>query len=156
MLVIFLSGTVIGVGGTMQWFKHRKSPPGPRSKPPDANEMVAQWVQDYGLAPEQCEPIKLVLIQADQTRREIFRKSREDMDAALKDMVAGIKAVMTPEQFERWDKEFQERMQRFRHSRGRGGRRRGDRYGGAPRGEFDPNRKRPEGSRPPKPKSSGD
>jgi hypothetical protein len=148
-LVIFLSGTVIGVGGTMQWFKHRKTLRGPRVRPPDANEMVAQWTQEYGLTSEQGEPIKLALVQADQARRAAFREAREKMDAALKDMVAGIKAAMTPEQFEKWDEEFQKRMRRFRGPGGRGGHRRGGRRGF--RDPNDPNRPRPQEMVPPPP-----
>lgn len=154
-LVIFLSGTVIGTGGTMQWLKSRGGrigPPPSRGRGPDPNELVARWTEEYGLSAQQGEEIKQVLKRVDQMRREAFQESHDKMETAFKEMIEGIKGIMTSDQFKRWNEEFENRMQKYRGSKD-GWRRDGRRGGaGGPRGERgdrDPNHLRQHGSRPP-------
>lgn len=148
-LVIFLSGTVIGTGGTMQWLKSRGGRIGPprRGRGPDPNTLVAHWTKDYGLSLEQGEEIRLVLKRADALRRESFQEMQDKMEAAFKEMIEGLKEVMTPDQFAGWHEEFQKRQQKYQGSRE--GRRRDGRGGGpgGPRDEGDPNRDGPRGER---------
>ncbi len=147
-LVIFLSGTVIGTSGTMQWLKSRggRIGPPPRGRGPDPNELVARWTEDYGLSSEQGDQIKEVLKRVDQMRREAFQDSHTKMEAAFTEMIEGIKGIMTPDQFKQWHAEFQKRMQKYRGPRE--GWRRDGRRGGS-RGERDPNRSGPRGERDP-------
>lgn len=141
-LVIFLSGIVIGTGGTMEWLRKRGPFRPPRSPGPDPNQLVTWWAERFDLSAEQGEQIKAVLVQVDQKRRDAYRELQTQMEAGFNEMIEGIKAAMTPEQFERWHEEFQKRMRE--HRRPKEGWRRGGQ-----RGERDPNRSGPRGERDP-------
>ncbi|MFC1764455.1 hypothetical protein ACFL6U_20600 [Planctomycetota bacterium] len=143
-LVIFLSGAIVGTGGTMNWFKSHGWRP-PRVGPvgiPETDNLVQEWATKYGLTDEQGVQVRQVLDDTMQTRRTIFDALRNEMDAVEELMVEKIKTIMTEDQYTQWLAEYEKRKKRHGGSREGGGRRGrgGGGGGGRGRGPRDPNR----------------
>lgn len=133
--IILICGMAIGVGATVLWRRGEWRRPGPRVGAFPAH-MVEHLRERYGLTEEQT-----------RKARELFERSLKALHGVRRRMLPLIKAeheklrkemrtILTPEQYERWSKDFGERQRRwFRSGSGPGrGRFRGRRRPGPPRG----------------------
>jgi len=119
-VVILLSGVAIGLGVGMLWLP--KSP-SDAHRPPAmvATDIARDMAKEFGLGEEQTARIREIhakrLEAMDKIRRETVEKVLAEHDTLREQ----LKAELTPEQFERWDKRFVEAQKRGRfHRRGRG------------------------------------
>lgn len=121
--VILASGIGIGIGGTILSLKDRITrfpPPGDRMRPPDANELINRWRADLGLTDEQAQQIKGMFEKRLAAAREQWVKMAEAQRQELDELVASMKSILTPEQFAKWQDEFNRHMGHWR-PRGPGG-----------------------------------
>ena len=156
--VILASGIGIGTGGTILALKDRivwQDPPPPPNRgergprPPD---IVEELRTKYNLTDEQSQKVKALFdarFEAGRARREQIRKIEED---EREQFVADMKSILTPEQFEPWHAEYQERIAAMQNRPFWGPR--GD-HRGPPRGDRGPGPRRDpaghRGDRPPRP-----
>lgn len=125
---IFALGLVCGVIAERRFLR----PPGPRGRPYDHNRMIERMGHDLALSDEQKKAVRTAF---QEHRREIDTMRRqigEDMRSQEQKLREKLKAILTPEQFEKFEEK--NRRQGFR---GRGGGRRGppgDRPPGSRRG----------------------
>jgi len=123
--VILACGIIIGSGAVLLHFKDDIVPD--RFPPP--GDIVRDIQARYGLTQEQAEKAKTAIATSSDRMHTIFVGVREKMDAEFKELSSAMKDILTPEQFERWERDFKSR-------RGRG------------RGRFGPGRPGPGGGRP--------
>jgi Spy/CpxP family protein refolding chaperone len=157
--VILVSGIGIGTGGTILALKDRivwQDPPTPPDRGgergPRPPNVVEEWKTKYSLSDEQAQKVKALFdarFEAGRLRWEQLRKIEADEREQL---VADMKGILTPEQFESWHADYVQRiaaMQNRPFWGPRGDHRgppRGDRGAGPRRG---PDGRR--GDRPPRP-----
>jgi len=163
-VVILVSGVGIGAGSTILLLQDRivwQPPPRPTDRrgergprPPD---FVTELRTKYSLSDEQVQKVRDLFaarFEAGRARWEQLRKIEADEREQL---VTNMKGILTPEQFEPWHAEYQQRMAEMqnrpfwgprgdhrgppRGDRGPGGRRGpdGHRGGGPPRQSTGPN-----------------
>jgi len=143
--VILACGIIIGSGAALLHFKDDIVPD--RFPPPA--DIVRDIQARYGLTEEQAEKAKTAIAASSDRMHAIFEGVREKMDAEFKELSSAMKDILTPEQFERWERDFKSRRGRgpgrFGSGRpgpgGRYGPGRPDRRGFGPRdrGRPDPN-----------------
>mgnify|MGYP006285550989 FL=1 len=127
-LVILVSGMGIGVGGTILALRDRivwKFPPPPGGgRRWDPNDIARRWQEDYGLTDEQVQQVRDTFSRQFRAMREVFEDLQVREKEQREQFVASMESILTPEQFEKWDKEFRERTERWRRMRpfGRPGR----------------------------------
>jgi hypothetical protein len=138
--VILISGMGIGTGGTILALKDRimwrfmpLPPPGP-----DVNEIVLRWRTDYTLTNEQADQAKAAFITSQSNTRRLFAESWQKQMTEQAKFVKVMGTILTPEQFQKFKSDLDERAKHFRHQRP--GWRPGWRPDGPPR-ERDGNRK---------------
>jgi len=136
--VILVSGIAIGSGGTILALKDRiipttRSQTGAVRVPArDPNEIkkradwiADQWEKDYGLSEEQTRRARELLSKEFTTTEKLREDTRKVEQAQREKFVLAVKAILTAEQFTRWEADFRrmvEHMQRFDPRRGgRGG-----------------------------------
>jgi hypothetical protein len=156
--LILLSGVAIGTGGTVLVLKDRiiwRLPPRPPGRP-DPNTIVDGWKAKYGLNEEQAQRVKEIFTRRFEAHRAQFAEMVEKAQAEREGFAAAIKEVLTPEQYEAWERDFKERGERYRRMwPGRRGRRprgpgRGESPNQPPRfGHRRPGSQGPEGGEPP-------
>lgn len=115
--LILLSGVAIGTGGTVLVLKDRiiwrlpTRPPGGR---PDPNRIVDDWTVKYGLSDEQAQRVKEIFTKRFEAHRAQFAEMVKRAQAEREGFAAAIKEVLTPEQYEAWERDFRERGERYR------------------------------------------
>jgi hypothetical protein len=124
-IIILASGFVLGASTTFFVLQDKVvTRPGPKPRPDRGKE----FAEKYHLSPEQQEKVDALF----ESQHKLFKDMYEDSAAIMKtnreEMVAEMKTILTPEQFQRWEKEFLDRFKR--RGRGDGGRR----WGGPGRG----------------------
>jgi MFS superfamily sulfate permease-like transporter len=112
-LIILASGIVIGAGAAILLVKHRVIwiSHKPESAAAEAKEMAAK----YGLNPQQTSQVEAIFSRAlerRQLRREENNKKRDE-DAQI--LTAEMQETLTPRQFERWNKHFQEVKENYKN-----------------------------------------
>lgn len=110
--VILISGIVIGAGGTILLAKHRLISIGHRHK--DAAEISKEMRKRYGLTEEQTTQVETLLtnvFEKIRLQREERDKQREQTTQLL---IADMNTILTPQQFQQWNKDFQELRERTR------------------------------------------
>jgi hypothetical protein len=172
--VILISGMGIGTGGTILalrdriiWHPRRFGPP-----PPPIG-IVEQWKIDYGLTDDQVRRAKEAFTASWENTRKLFVESWQKQQAEQSNFAKSMKAIFTPEQYQKWEQDFKERAEHFRRWRprpgggpgGPGGPPGGHKEGHRDRGPFrddksfrpPPGREPPPGERgvPPEPNLSG-
>jgi len=121
--VILLSGIGIGVGGTILALRDRiiwKFPPPPPDggdRRMDPNGIARRWQEEYGLNDEQVEQVKEIFTRQFTAMREVFNKLQVEERAQREQFATAMKEILKPEQFEKWEKEFRERGERWRRMR---------------------------------------
>lgn len=110
--IILTSGIVIGAGATILLVKHRVIWISHRTE--DAAEEAREMRDEYGLSQQQTNQVEAIYNRAferKQLRQEENSKKR-DQEAQI--FAAEIKEVLTPEQFERWNKDFQTMREKYK------------------------------------------
>ncbi|MDD5133944.1 MAG: hypothetical protein PHP01_00860 [Phycisphaerae bacterium] len=112
-LIILASGIAIGAGASILlvkhrviWISHR-----PESAAVEAKEMAAR----YGLNPLQTTQVEAIFTRAlerRQLRREETGKKRDE-DAQI--LTAEMQETLTPQQFEKWNRHFQEMRENYKN-----------------------------------------
>jgi hypothetical protein len=157
--IILVSGIAIGSGGTILALKDRIVPVF-RTTPPEGDGVepneVSQWTRgaaerfqnDYELTDPQTQQVQEVLAQGFATTQELWKEFHKAEQAQHEKFAQAMKSILTPEQFTKWQSDFEQmtkhmqRMRPFGPRRGRGGPPgdRGDwRPPGPPPGDRDPN-----------------
>jgi len=104
-LIILASGTAIGAGTTIMLVKHHVMW---ISKPhKDANEITEMISKKYGLNPQQTQQVQQIIDKAFQQRKQSDEEEDKRREAGIQTIIAEMNDVLTPEQFERWNKDFQ-------------------------------------------------
>jgi hypothetical protein len=144
--VILISGMGIGTGGTILVLRDRimwrfLPPPPP---PFDVNDVVQRWKADYSLTDEQASQAREAFITSQSNTRKLFAESWQKQMAEQAKFVKVMGTIFTPEQFQKFKSDLDERAKHFGHQRPgwRPGWRQGGPGGpGGPPGERDGNRK---------------
>ncbi len=121
--VILASGIGIGVGGTILSLKDRiiRFPPIGGERPPGPpNELIDRWRADLSLTDEQVQQIKDMFSQRLAAARKQWETMMELQRKEREEFVASMKSILTPEQFTKWQDEFNRHMGHWR-PRGPGG-----------------------------------
>jgi len=108
--VILACGIIIGSGAALLHFKDDIVPD--RFPPP--GDIVRDIQARYGLTEEQAEEAETAIAASSDRMHTIFVGVREKMDAEFKELSSGMKDILTPEQFERWERDFKSRRGRGR------------------------------------------
>jgi hypothetical protein len=117
-LIILICGIIIGTGATVLHFKGRVvMPPGPR---PPTREVVEDMATRYNLTPEQVKKVEAVFEKRRETLQSTFEEFRRKSEAEFKTLSTDIKNILTPEQYARWEQDFQRRRRPGPWERGPG------------------------------------
>jgi len=104
---ILICGAIIGSGTTVLYLKDKVEPtPPPR---PPTREVIKEMEAKYGLTPEQAENAEKAFGKSRETLRSLFEELRMKSEAEFQTLNAEIKKILTPEQFERWEQDFNRR-----------------------------------------------
>jgi hypothetical protein len=105
IFIIFASGLAIGAGGTIMLIKQRVIWV---SRPHrDANDITKQITEKYGLNPQQTTQVQVIITNAFLKRKSYDDAQDKQRDADIQAVIADMKTVLTPQQFEQWNKDFQ-------------------------------------------------
>jgi Spy/CpxP family protein refolding chaperone len=126
LLVLFVSGVLIGSVGTRMYVRHKLSGIFSRERPPIQNMFVRRLTREIDLTREQRQEIEQVASRAAEKFHELRSEHRSQAEALFDQSASEIKKHLSPEQQEQFD-ELRKRM-RARHKRGR----RGPPHGGHP------------------------
>jgi hypothetical protein len=72
--------------------------------------------REYEFTDEQVEQTKVAFDHSVVAMRELWTKFREQEQAQREDLMADMKNILSPEQFEKWERDFKERTRRMRPS----------------------------------------
>lgn len=122
-VLIFLSGIIIGSGGTVLWVKDRIAwihPPHEVSMVP---EIVEHFKSDYNLTEEQARQVKKVFQEGIETRMSIYEEAAQNLEKHEKTLAAKMKEILSAEQYKQWVSDFSARKEHFERfgPRGPGG-----------------------------------
>ena len=113
-VIILISGIVIGAGGTILLVKHRVIWIGhPHKK--DAAAITKEISAKYGLTQQQTKQVEEIFNKAFQQRELYDEEMDKKRDADTQIMIAEMNDVLTPAQFERWNKDFQTMREKFKN-----------------------------------------
>jgi hypothetical protein len=115
VIVVLVSGVLIGSGATIALLRHRFARVQQPAKPAlTAATFAAQMKREYDLTDEQTrrveEALHARLQEAAESRRQLFVRVGTARDGFLADM----KTVLTPDQYERLEHRARIRERRFR------------------------------------------
>lgn len=111
-VIILISGIAIGAGGTMLLVKHRVIWIGPPHK--DAAAIAKEISKKYGLNEQQAKQVEDIFNRAFE-RKELQHDERDkqrEQEAQL--LITEMNDVLDRQQFERWNKDFQELREKFK------------------------------------------
>ncbi|HBG28911.1 MAG: hypothetical protein A2Y10_16610 [Planctomycetes bacterium GWF2_41_51] len=110
--IILASGIAIGVGGTILMVKHRVI--WISRMPKDANDITEMVTKKYDLNPQQIEQVRKIITNSFEQRKLDDEAQSAKRDIYAKQITAEMNSVLTPEQFEKWNKDFQEMRERYK------------------------------------------
>jgi len=113
--VIFASGIIVGVGGTILLVRHRVLWIHHYHK--EAVSIARQIKARYNLTEQQAKKVEDVFARAFENRKAVRRQLQTKFDAEREKLVSEMKAVLTPQQFEKWHIDFQKRVERYKKRR---------------------------------------
>jgi hypothetical protein len=112
-VIIFASGIVIGAGTAILlvkhrviWLSHR-----PENAAVEAKEMAAR----YGLNPQQTTQVEAIFTRALERRQLRREENNNKRDEDVQIITAEMQETLTPQQFERWNKHFQEMRENYKN-----------------------------------------
>jgi hypothetical protein len=149
--IILFCGIIIGSGATFLHLKDRLIMRRPRPQLPDVVEDIQSR---YDLTDEQAEKVEDIFKRSRETMHALFEESRKKTEAEFQKISVEMKAILTSEQYQRWENDFKSRR------RGPGGfgpggpGRRGPGPGRFGPGRRNPGRFGPGRPEPPEPNSS--
>jgi len=132
---ILISGVGVGFGSAMAYLSGSKDVTDPEEEPKPPTKVAITFTKGladkYGLDQQQSGQLKDIMAKHFKAMHEIRKKAMEEMVAIHREISDDMRGVMTPDQFERWEKHNEEarKRSRFRHHRWRRGPHRGDREG---------------------------
>ena len=103
--VIFVSGIAIGAGGTILLVRQRVIWVGHPHK--NSADITKEISEKYGLNPQQTQQVRQIIDNAFQQKKQSDDEADKRREAGIRTVVAEMNEVLTPEQFERWNKDFQ-------------------------------------------------
>ena len=105
IFIIFASGIVIGAGGTIMLIKQRVIWVSRPHK--DANDITKEITEKYGLNPQQTAQVQAITTNAFMKMKANNEAQDKQREADIQTLIADMKTVFTPQQFEQWNKDFQ-------------------------------------------------
>ena len=114
LLVLFLSGVLIGSVGTRVYIRHKISGIFARERPPIRDLFFRRLTRELDLTAEQRKEIDGVASSAAERFQALHRQQREEAEAFLDQTVSEMKKYLIPEQQERLD-EIRNRMRAWRN-----------------------------------------
>ena len=111
-IIILVCGVVIGSGITLLRLKDKMIMRGPR---PPLPAIIEDIQGRYDLTREQVEKVEGVLGKRRETMHSLFEEFRQKTEAEFQKISIEMKEILSPEQYERWEKDF-----KFRRERGPG------------------------------------
>ena len=73
----------------------------------DANDITKEITEKYGLNPQQTTQVQGIVTNAFLKRKANNEAEDKQHDADVQTLIADMKLVLTPQQFEQWNKDFQ-------------------------------------------------
>ncbi len=110
--IILASGIVIGAGGTILLVKHRVIWISHPHK--DAADITKEISEKYGLDQQQTKQVEEIITKAFEQKKLYDEEMDKKREADTQIMIAEMKEVLKPEQFERWNKDFQTMREKFK------------------------------------------
>lgn len=111
-LIIFASGIVIGAGVTVMLVKQKVIWIAVSHK--DVNDITDKITEKYGLTPQQTQQVHEIITKAFDQRKLRDAEQDRQRDEYSKVIVSEMNSVLTPEQFTKWSKDFQEMREKFK------------------------------------------
>jgi hypothetical protein len=103
--VILASGIIIGAGGTILLVKQRVIWVGHKHK--DAADITKEISEKYGLNQQQTKQVEQIIAKAFKKKKSYDEEIDQKRDADTQIIIAEMNDVLTPAQFELWNKDFQ-------------------------------------------------
>jgi len=119
-MIILICGIIIGSGAAVLRLKGQINPH--RGPLPPTEAIINDMKARYDLTEEQTQKVETTFSKRRETLRTLFDEFRTKSEAEFKKLTADIKKILTPEQFVRWEQDFQRRRRPGpRRDRGPGG-----------------------------------
>jgi len=110
--VILISGIVIGVGGTILLVRHRVIWVGHPHK--DATAIAKDISKKYGLNEQQAKQVEDIFNRAFEQKRLQWEEREKQHEQEAQLLIAEMNDVLNREQFDRWNRDFQELREKFK------------------------------------------
>lgn len=110
--IILASGIAIGAGGTILLVKHRVIWIGHHPHK-DIAGITKEISEKYGLNQQQTKQVEEIINKVFQQKKLNDEEMNKRREADTQIMIAEMNSVLTPEQFARWNKDFQEMREKF-------------------------------------------
>ena len=108
-IAIFVSGAIVGSGGTISLLKNRGILRPPRFSSSEISKKIGA---KYSLTEAQIEQVEQIFEKADQSFGALKHDLEGEKEAASQQIMAEMKLVLSSEQFEPWKIEFEARHKR--------------------------------------------
>jgi EF hand len=118
--VLLVSGIVIGAGGAMLLMHNRPARRGYRSF--NSSDIAARIAKECGLDEAKTKEVEAVVERNMTDLKAIRQDVSKRMSVVHERLRADLKQVLTPEQYEKWNKHFEKMRKSFGMRRRRGGR----------------------------------
>jgi hypothetical protein len=106
--IILASGIIIGAGGTILLVKQRVIWVGHKHKDAkDAADITKEITEKYGLNQQQTNQVEQIIAKAFEKKKLYDEETDNKRDADTQIIIAEMNDVLTPAQFELWNKDFQ-------------------------------------------------
>jgi len=132
--ILLVSGMVMGAGGSVLFLKHRFDQPDHEPKH-FSDRLAKRMTRDLDLSEEQSEKIHSIFKAHQEEMHTIRLQIKDEIDTSFEGIKSEVKAVLTPEQIEKWERRIHEYRDRPAHDEGGRGRGPGGRGPGGRNGE---------------------
>ncbi|MGB8225622.1 MAG: hypothetical protein WCE45_01960 [Sedimentisphaerales bacterium] len=112
-VIILASGVVIGAGGTILLVKQRVIWISHKHK--DAADITKEISEKYGLNQQQTKQVEQIIANAFEKKKLYDAEMDNKRDADAQTIIAEMNDVLTPGQFELWNKDFQAMREKFKN-----------------------------------------
>lgn len=111
--IILASGVIIGAGGTILLVKQRVIWIGHKHK--DAADITKEIGEKYGLNQRQTKQVEQIIANAFEKKKSYDEEMDNKRNADAQIIIAEMNDVLTPAQFERWNKDFHAMREKFKN-----------------------------------------